>query len=838
MHRRRLSILGFLLLGGGLLHLHAEAGGDAWLRYARLESTARAEYESLPANLVVLGDSPVLRSAQGEMIRGIEGMTAKRLRAAKNVGGRAIVLGTLAALRAVAPGLAPSNPLESDGFWLVSAQVRGFDCLIVASPTARGVLYGVFALLRKVSRGENVAQLNEQQQSYVAIRWVNQWDNLNGTIERGYAGPSIFFEKGNVRADLTRAAEYARLLASIGITGCTINNVNADPRMLDDSFLPQLARIADVFRPWGLQLALSVDVGSPKVSGNLDSFDPLDPQVIEWWRSKVEKIYRWIPDFGGFVVKADSEGRSGPSSYGRTPADAANVIARALKPYGGVLFYRAFVYDHHLDWRNLKNDRARAAYDIFHPLDGMFDDNVIVQIKYGSIDFQAREPVSPLFGGLEKTNQGIELQVTQEYTGQQRHLCFLPPMWKEVLDFDLRVNGDRTPVKDLVAGKVFHRPVGAFVGVANAGMDVQWLGHPLAMANLYGFGRLAWDPNLSAETIAEEWARLTFGNDPVAVKTVTGMLLGSWHTYENYTGPLGAQTLTDILGSHYGPGIESSERNGWGQWHRADHKGIGMDRTVATGTGYAGQYPPAIRDLYESVQATPDELLLFFHHVSYTYRLHSAKTVIQHIYDSHYEGAEQAEDLVRQWTLLEHRVPDGLYTDLLARLKYQAGHAIVWRDAICNWFFRTSGIPDEKGRVGNHPDRIEAEAMQLRGYIAMDVLPWENASGGQGIECAKTSACAASFHFDRTAGTYELDVQYFDQNNGESKFRIFVGDRQVDEWMANDHLPATKPGGDSSTRRRIPGLALRPGDEIRIEGTADGDEHAPLDYVELHASTN
>ncbi len=837
IRRLQLGILGLLLLGGwGFETLHADAGQDAWLRYAPLDSVVRAGYESLPANLVVLGNSAVLESAQREMIRGVKGMTGKALLAGKSIEERAIVLGTLAAIRAVAPGLAPTDSLEADGFWLVTAQARGFDCLVVASPTDRGVLYGVFALLRKMARGENIGSLNELQQPYVALRWVDHWDNLNGTIERGYAGPSIFFEKGGVRADLTRAGEYARLLASIGINGCTINNVNADPRMVDDSFLPQLARIADVFRPWGVQLAVSVDLSSPKVLGNLESFDPLDPRVIEWWRTKVDEIYRQIPDFGGFVVKADSEGRAGPSSYGRTPADAANVIARALKPHGGILFYRAFVYDHHLDWRNLKNDRARAAYDIFHPLDGKFDDNVVVQIKYGPIDFQAREPVSPLFGGLEKTNQGIELQITQEYTGQQRHLCFLPAMWKEVLDFDLRVNGV-SPVKDLVAGKVFHRPVGAFVGVANVGMDTNWLGHPLAMANLYGFGRLAWDPNLSAETIAEEWTRLTFGNDPVVMKTVTTMLLASWHAYENYTGPLGTQTLTDITGSHYGPGIESSERNGWGQWHRADHEGIGMDRTVATGTGFAGQYPPAIRDLYESLQSTPDELLLFFHHVPYTYRLHSGKTVIQYIYDSHYEGAEQAADFVRQWKSLEHRVPDDLYKDVLTRLEYQAGHAIVWRDAICNWFLRTSGIPDAKGRVGNHPDRIEAEAMQLKGYAAMDVTPWENASGGKGIECVKASACTASFRFDRAAGTYEMDVQYFDQNNGESKFRIFVGDRQVDEWIANDRLPATKPGGDSSTRRRIAGLALRPGDEIRIEGIPDGEEHAPLDYVELHAST-
>jgi alpha-glucuronidase len=844
IRRFRNGFLQVLLLASwSVAILHADSGRESWLRYAPLDDAMRAKYESVAANLVVLGESQVFESAQIEMIRGIKGMTGKSLASASVVEAKSIVLGTLTALHTVAPGLVPPHELGLDGYWLVKAKIRGFDCLVITGLTDRGVLYGVFALLSKIARRENIAALNDVQQPFAAMRWADQWDNLNGSIERGYAGPSIFFEKGSVRADLTRVGEYARLLASIGINGCTINNVNADPRIIDDEFISQLAQVAGMFRRWGVRLAVSVDLGSPKTLGKLDTFDPLDPRVIAWWQERVDKIYRRIPDFGGFVVKADSEGRAGPSSYGRTPADAANVIAHALKPHGGILFYRAFVYDHHLDWRNPKNDRARAAYDVFHPLDGKFDDNVIIQIKYGPIDFQAREPVSPLFGGLEKTNEGIELQITQEYTGQQRHLCFLPPMWKEILDFDLRVDGARTPVKDLVAGKVFHQPAGAFVGVANVGMDANWLAHPLAMANLYGFGRLAWDPHLTAAAISEEWSRLSFGNDPAVVKTVSAMLLASWPAYESYTGPLGAQTLTDILGSHYGPGIESSERNGWGQWHRADRGGIGMDRSVATGTGFVGQYPPAVRDVYESQQTTPDALLLFFHHVPYTYRLHSGKTVIQHIYDSHYEGPKRAAEFVRQWKSLEKRLPDDfnngeLYKEVLARLEYQAGHAVVWRDAICNWFLRTSGIPDAKGRVGNYPDRVEAEAMQLKGYTVIGVTPWENASGGKGVECVSPYGCTASFGFDRAAGDYEMNVQYFDQNNGESKFRIFVGDRKVDEWVAGDHLPATKPGGDSSTRRRIYGLTLHPGDAIRIEGIPGGEEHAPVDYVELHASRN
>jgi len=830
------GFLGAMLLAGRAAPaLQAQTGQDAWLRYAALETVARAKYQTLPAAVVVPEGSALLTSARDEMVRGFIGMLGRTLRLDENVKEKAIILGTINAIQRIVPGFESPKPLAGDGFLLASRRVHGFDCIVITSTTERGVLYGVFAFLSKMARGENVAALDQVSQPLVSIRWADEWDNLNGTIERGYAGPSIFFENGSVRGDLTRAGQYARLLASVGINGCTINNVNADRRILDDSFIPQLARIADVFRPWGVRLAVSVDLSSPKTSGGLDTFDPLDPRVVEWWKAKVDTIYRQIPDFGGFVVKADSEGRAGPSSYGRTPADAANVIAGAVRPHGGVLFYRAFVYDHHLDWRNPKNDRARAAYDIFHPLDGKFDDNVIIQIKYGPIDFQAREPVSPLFGGLEKTNQGIELQTTQEYTGQQRHLCFLPPMWKEMLDFDLRVNGGATPVKDLVAGKTFHRPMGAFVGVANVGLDANWLGHPLAMANLYGFGRLAWNPDLSAATIAEEWTRLTFGNDAAVVKTITGLQMASWHAYESYTGPLGAQTLTDILGSHYGPGIESSERNGWGQWHRADHDGIGMDRSMATGTGFVGQYPVDVQRVYESEKTTPDDLLLFFHHVPYTYVLHSGKTVIQHIYDSHYEGAAEAADFVRQWKSLQHSIDDQRYAAVLARLEYQAGHAIVWRDAICNWFFRTSGIADEKGRVGHHHDRVEAEAMQLQGFVPIDVEPWENASAGRAIECMKATGCTATFRFDRAPGQYEIDVQYFDQNNGASKFRVWVGDKEVDEWIANDHLPATKPGGDSSTRHTIPALTLHPGDEIRIEGVPDGEEHAPLDYIELHA---
>jgi alpha-glucuronidase len=610
----------------------------------------------------------------------------------------AFVLGSWKDIHALFPELPAARLPAGDGFWLKTFRSRGAKYWLVIGRDERGVLYGTFSLLSRIGRQKDISTLDDVQTPSAPIRWVSEWDNLDGSIERGYAGRSIFFDNGTVRADLTRARQYARLLASIGINGCAINNVNASPRIVAPEFIPQLTRIADAFRVWGIKLAVSVDMSSPMVVGGLKTFDPLDPQVGAWWQHTVDEIYKQIPDFGGFVVKADSEGRSGPSQYGRTASDAANVIARALKPHGGLLMYRAFVYNHHLDWRDLKADRARAAYDYFHPLDGKFEDNVVIQIKYGPIDFQVREPASPLFGAMPHTSQAIELQVTQEYTGQQRHLVFLAPMWKEIFDFDMHVNRV-SAVKQIVAGQTWHRPLGGFNAVVNVGLDENWLGHPLAMANLYGYGRLAWNPSLSSQTIAEEWARLTFGNNPQGVNTISKMLVSSWHIYESYTGPLGAGTLTDILGDHYGPGIESSERNGWGQWHRADEHGMGMDRTVATGTGFIGQYSPEVQKKYETLAACPDELLLFMHHVPYTYVLHSGKTVIQHIYDSHYDGAEQAAGLVTQWQSLKGQIDDERYDDVLKRLQYQAGHAVVWRDTVVDWFFKTSGIPDEKGRV-------------------------------------------------------------------------------------------------------------------------------------------
>jgi alpha-glucuronidase len=443
----------------------------------------------------------------------------------------------------------------------------------------------------------------------------------------------------------------------------------------------------------------------------------------------------------------------------------------------------------------------------------------------------------------------MEVQITQEYTGQQRHLVYLAPMWKQVLDFDLRANGKSTAVKEILAGKSFHQPLGGMVGVAGVGQNA-WLGSPLAMANLYAFGRLAWNPDLTPEEIASEWTRQTISRDPQVVSTVDKMLMQSWPAYEQYTGPLGAQTLTDITGSHYGPNIESSENNGWGQWHRDDHAGIGMDRTNATGTGYTGQYPPEVAMIYESLETTPDNLLLFFHHVPYTYRLHDGKTVVQYIYDSHYQGAAQAADLVNEWSSLKGRIDDKLYEDFRARLEYQAGHAIVWRDAIVQYFLKLSGIPDDTGRAGHYPGRLEAEDARLTGYKVIDITPWEDASGGKAVLCQGTTSvvpnttqnksgalapasCSADWTYTGPAGRFNIAVQYFDLQGGIARFTLKINSQTADSWLANATLPSRRPNGDNSTRRTIHNVDLKPGDTIRVEGAPDGTDSAAFDYIEI-----
>jgi alpha-glucuronidase len=803
---------------------------QAWLRYA-----GGHQRSGIPASVRALGNNAMEQSAVKELQRGIAGMTDA---AAASTG--ETVVGTLDEARAAFPELQVPAHLAAHGFWLKRTVWHGRPLVIVAGSNEHGALFGAFDLLRRIATDADLSHLDAIEAPAMPIRWVDEWDNADGSVTRGYDGRSIFFEGGKVRDDLSEATDYARLLASVGINGCNVNNVNDAAPFLAPGMIKSLARIADAMRPWGVRLAISVDIASPQKVGGLKTFDPLDPDVKVWWTAKIDEIYKQIPDFAGITVKADSEGQPGPASYGRSPADAANVLANALAPHGGVVLYRAFVYNNHLDYNDPKADRARAAYDIFHPLDGQFAPNVIIQIKYGPIDFQAEEPVSPLFAGLHKTSEAMELQITQEYLGQQRHLVYLAPLWKEKLDFDLRAENRSTPVKEIIEAKTFNRSLGGMIGVSCVGRD-GWLGAPMAMANLYAFGRLAWNPNLSADEIAAEWTKQTISANPGVVATVDKMLMQSWPAYVDYTGFLGTQTLTDITGSHYGPNIEASERNGWGQWHRDDAKGIGMDRSVATGTGYAGQYPPELAHEYESAATTPEDELLFFHHVPWTYKLHSGKTVIQYVYDIQYEGAEEAAQLGKEWATLKGKIDPQLYEDERARLEYQVGHAIVWRDAIVQYFFKESGIPDTLGRAGHYPGRLEAEDARLSGYKVIDVTPWEDASGGKAVACDPNSAqktCTAEWTYTGHAGRFDIAVQYFDLQGGVAHFTLGINGTEIVSWAANDTLPSRRPNGDNSTRftARGPdgrGIELKPGDTLRVEGAPGGSDPAALDYIEI-----
>jgi alpha-glucuronidase len=817
----------------------AETGAEGWLRYAPLtDQGAIHRYDALPNRIVVLGDTPTDRVAAHELEHGLTSMLGRPFTVFRSAedNSSAIVLAHLPTLKKVFS--ISGDILPPDSYTFGPRNEGSSTRYIVLGADPRGELYGVFHLLELIASQQPLPAKPTTESPSSPIRWINQWDNLDGTIERGYAGRSIFYDNGHVCSDLTRVSKYGRILASIGLNGATVNNVNSDLRTLEPDMILEFARIADQLRPWGVRMSLSVDLSSPQMVGHLSTFDPIDPTVVAWWQSKVDEIYKAIPDFAGFVIKADSEGRVGPSKYHRTPAEAANTVARALKPHGGIVLYRGFVYNNHLDYSDLKADRARAGYDNFHTIDSAFEPNVVIQIKHGPIDFQVREPVSPLFASLQHTSQAIELQITQEYTGQQRHMVFLVPMWKVALDTDLRAQNRSTLVKEIVEGKSFHQPLGGFVGVANVGLDASWLHHPMAMANLYGFGKLAWNPDLTTQQIIDSWTRLTFGNNPKVVATINDLQANSWHAYEQYTGNLGIGTLTNILSYHFGPGIESAERNGWGQWFRGDSQGIGMDRTTATGTGYIGQYPPELAAKYENLDTCPDDLLLFMHHVPYTHVLHNGKTVVQYVYDAHYECAATAQTYAPRWQTLQGLIDDDRFNLTLALFTYQAGHAIVWRDAVTKWFLKESSIHDKQRRIGNYPNRIEAEDMTADGYTPVDVHPWETASNTKAVVCNHSAGCTLTTKLDKRAGIYSITVQYFDYWSGKSRFEVRLNDQAIGNWIAADTLPPAraedKPNGDTSTRITFPNISLKPGDILALRGIPDNTEPAPVDYIEIN----
>ena len=586
-----------------------------------------------------------------------------------------------------------TDPEAADGDGYELSRAAGTTTVRSAAPA--GLLYGLFHVVRLGADAFGADFPARTESPAARRRMLDHWDNVAvhpvmGQVERGYAGGSLFWRDGALRDDLSRVHAYARLLAACGINAVAVNNVNvhaAEARLLTDR-LADVAAIATVLRPYGIRVHLSVSFAAPMLTGGLPTADPADEGVRRWWRAATARVYAAIADFGGFVVKADSEGQPGPFGYGRSHADGANLLAAALEPFGGVVHWRAFVYNHHQDWRDRSTDRARAAYDHFVPLDGTFHANVVLQVKHGPIDFQPREPLSPVLAAMPATSLAIELQATQEYTGQQRHLCYLAPQWSELLRFPLTGR----PVAELAGG--------GLVAVANAGDDPFWTGHPLAQANLYAFGRLAWDPGADPGALLDEWISLTFGpDDPALRATLHLMMDGSWRTYERYTAPLGVGFMVRP-GDHYGPAVDGYEYSRWGTYHFADRDGVGVDRTRASGTGFTGQYPAPWSDVYESVWSCPDELLLFFHHVPYGHLLRSGSTVIQHIYDTHFAGAEQAEELEARWRAVPvgGLVTAALHARVRERLGEQVRSAREWRDQINAYFWRKSGVPDEHGR--------------------------------------------------------------------------------------------------------------------------------------------
>ncbi|MEK0314814.1 alpha-glucuronidase family glycosyl hydrolase [Cohnella sp. 56] len=716
---------------------------QAWLSYELIGDEAlRAKHAAVCARLEVRGMGAELTSARLELRRALAGLlgrlpaevSADEESGAQEPAGPAIVVGLADAVRAERPAAAgeagfPDNGSLGDEGYAIWSGADGSVYLLGGG--ARGALYAAFGFIRLLQTGAELSELRIVERPAYPLRMIDHWDNADGTIERGYAGGSLFFEAGRLGGRIGRIRDYARLQASIGINAVAINNVNVhdeETRLLAGDRLADVARVADVLREYGIALYLSVNFAAPIELGGLATADPLAPAVAAWWGDTTAEVCRRIPGFGGYVVKADSEHRPGPFTYGRDHADGANMLADALAPFGGTVVWRCFVYNCRQDWRDRRTDRARAAYDHFMPLDGAFRDNVVLQIKHGPMDFQVREPVSPLLLGLRRTQIALELQITQEYTGQQRHLCYLLPMWKEVLDFDAGAGvtvadaaggagagqnaadgqgeagneeeapggHDGTGVGENAArGKRVWR--GGLAAVSNVGTDANWTGHLLAQANWYGFGRLAWDPSASAEAIGREWIRMALGSDANVEETVITMLLDSHAIYESYTAPLGVGWMVNP-DHHYGPNVDGYEYSPWGTYHYADRDGIGVDRTVATGTGYAGQYPAAAA-MYESPDTCPDELLLFFHHVPYDRRLKSGKTVIQHIYDSRFEGAERAAGLLASWDGIADRLPPRVYEEVRTRLAHQAEHALEWRDQLNSYFYRKSGIPDALGRT-------------------------------------------------------------------------------------------------------------------------------------------
>jgi alpha-glucuronidase len=676
------------VLGCFALAARAEDGYRLWLRYDRIADDAqRAAYAQALGRIVLAtpagADSPTLAAARDELTAGLSGLLG--------------ITPTFSLAAAT-----PDPGAGDQGYTIrVTEPEAPRETVIVANRDV-GVLYGAFTLLRGVQTRRPVTEFSGTSAPRISRRILDHWDNLNRTIERGYAGFSLWkwFELPD-RLD-PRYRDYARTAASIGLNGTVLTNVNADARVLTEPWLRKVTALAGVFRPYGIRVYLSARFSAPVEIGGLKTADPLDPAVASWWRAKADEIYGIIPDFGGFLVKANSEGQPGPQDYGRTHADGANVLADAVAPHGGIVMWRAFVYD-----QNVPTDRVKQAYDEFMPLDGRFRPNVVVQIKNGPLDFQPREPFHPLFGALPHTPLAAELQITQEYLGSSIHLAYLAPMWKEFLEADTWAAGVDSTVAQVVDGTVARasRPVNApsmgqetpattslsvIAGVANTGDDRDWCGHPLAAANWYAFGRLAWDHTLGSAQLANEWVRMTFSNDPQVVGPVAAMLLASREAVVDYMTPLGLAHLM-ATDHHYGPGpwVDDLKEANWNPvyFHRAAADGIGFDRT-ATGSNAVAQYTAPVAQRFGDFATCPENLLLWFHHVPWDYRLHSGRTLWDELCLHYQDGVNSVRGWQATWASLKGLIDEERFAHVEALLARQEREARWWRDA-CLLYFQT-----------------------------------------------------------------------------------------------------------------------------------------------------
>jgi alpha-glucuronidase len=671
--------------------LPPEDGYKLWLRYAPPGAAADG-YRAAIRQVVVEGTSATAAIIKTEMTSALSAMLGpSALIGRPLLSAPAIVVGTpksSASIRflQLEAELAKLGP---EGYVIRQGKIGEHRVVAVASDGEIGALYGAFHLLRLMQTGRPLTTLDISERPRVQLRMLNHWDNMDGTIERGYAGRSLWQWNELPGTLHQRYTDYARANASIGINGTVINSVNANAIVLTPEYLAKVAALATLWRPYGLRMYLSANFASPIRLGGLKTADPLDKGVADWWKAKAEEIYKVIPDFGGFLVKANSEGQPGPKDYGRNHAEGANVLADAVAPHGGHVIWRAFIYDEDVD-----PDRAKRAYIEFTKLDGQFKPNVLVQVKNGAIDFMPREPFHPLFGALNKTPVIAEIQATQEYLGQAKHLVYLGTMWEEFLRADTYAKGPGSTVAKVLEGAVNPQTVTGMVSVLNPGLDANWCGHHFSQANWYASGRLAWNPGTSARDIAEEWTRMTFGNEARTVATIRDMMMSSREAFVNYTMPLGLHHL--IGGNHYAPMPQNAKapRSDWTAtyYHQASADGVGFDRTMK-GNKAVGQYFPRVRDTFDSLETCPEIFLLWFHRCRWDYTLRSGRTLWQGLCEKYQEGARQAADMQKTWQSLAGQIDPQRHKEVAERLAIQVADAAKWRDEILQYFQTFSKLP-------------------------------------------------------------------------------------------------------------------------------------------------